>query len=470
MLLSVAISPNPAQTKKRAPFSGGVDIWQWYYIDMLGEGDDNFLRRRIQEFQGLPNGDTAAALESPPPQLGSPGRTVKRDVNPPLINSTGAISTITTTTTKAARTTPVPGLDKPQNSTMWLPPSVDGLNFSRSLEPRVGGDGMVETDVWIHCPTPQEILDNFTLDFYRSRGITHAPDWRNEIPVSSVAEVLKTIQRKLADCQECECQTETEVNNGAWGLTPSPTSEECRDRDSMMWCAEIMGCYCEEVAEISGNLPTTDRFLLARVSPGRYLRGRREHLGVAWALQRNLQDRMQRMEGYTEDQVESGPPVPEMVQIQPVLQPPPEDLQNMAGWGLLPGGPAPPSPPEEDLQPLVEPAPNFFGEDDEVPTEQLPPYDNIGPPLPPPPPPPPPPQSEDLPRYVRNPSSIRSRISSHFTSRFWSNFIAGAGGAIGFQGRSRNRFQRGGGSGSRPPRKRSDPEINASSEKEPVEV
>ncbi|RVD83238.1 uncharacterized protein DFL_007634 [Arthrobotrys flagrans] len=413
--------------------SGCIDsICQWYFMEIDGQRPEAEWKSTGKS-DTSPNEDIPKNEESSPkPLYLSKGSKVKRDTIPTLVNS--SISVISTKAPPVAKLTTIT-VDISQNSTILPPLSFDALNSSTALESRVGDSGLVQTDVWVRCPTPEQVIESFTPEYYRNRRHFRSfPNWASEILVSSRAEVIEQLRKKMGDCGMCDCQLQTEVVGGFWGLVPnvpfapiahlSSQPEECATESAANWCKDILGCYCEEVAEASGELSQTNRFLVHRISRGRYLRGGSEYVGLSAANLLSLQEYMVAREEHLEA-VPLAPPIPEEFLV-------PDPQQPEAPIVLE--GPDPLQNPDHPDQ-----------------WDQLPDYsivNNIA--------------SQPVPpRYRRLDPAAENR---HGRARIWNSFLAGAG-ALGdrfFGGRARNRFRGGGGgSGSGGGLKRREADTNA---------
>ncbi|KAK6510627.1 hypothetical protein TWF506_009730 [Arthrobotrys conoides] len=418
---------DPFQQDKRSLETDIFDIdtfCQWYDISMNRKKLEGKPKDSLK-ITTLSNESTPSVTGESSGPLGSQQRSkIKRDVSiPPLVKS--SISAASTKTLPVAEPTMSTGLDAPRNRTLSPPSAIEALNTSSSLEPRVDTGGFIQTEVWVRCATPDIILTHFTPKYYNEkRGLFHYPNWASEVQVSSREDVIALLKRKIEDCGECECKTGEDVRGGFWGLVPNEDNkiwfpaegklEGCITQEAAEWCQDILGCYCEEVGQVSGQLATSNRFLLHRVGQGQYLRGTREYVGLTAASLFGLHNYRQA----------AGP----VVEQNPTDDTPPP----------LPPRPTPqtfeiPDPQEPEAAPIILEGP----EPPEYEEEQLPDYDSMDP---------------GAALLGTNPPGYRRRDHEaergRSRSRLWNSFLAGAGfaGDRLFGGRVRNRF-RGGGSG-----------------------
>ncbi|KAF3231500.1 hypothetical protein TWF192_000942 [Orbilia oligospora] len=430
-----------------ATTSSDIDsICQWYAISI----DEKTSQVQANSLKGLHDSSnespyspqvTEVSLELP---SSSQRHKMKRDISTPsFVNSS--------TTTTSLRAPPVAGptieiANTSRNKiTPPPPPLLEAANNSSTLEARVGGlpsrGGLIATEVYVRCASTDTILSRFTPSFYHQMGLSRFPNWQSEIRVSSREEVIEFLQKKIDDCGACECKTEEDVRGGFWGLVPNRVNvaladvtdrpEECASEEAAKWCQQVLGCYCEEVADLGDKLTAGNRYLLHRIGPGRYLRGTREHVGLSltniYGLTDFFEERSNRLPTVDPDGPPPLPPRPVPNPIPPPLPPRPNvpqtfevvDPQEPEEAPIVLEGPEPPDYHNEMLPDYALLDPGAVIADEAAP-----------------------------PGYVFQDPEAETRRRR---SRMWNGFLAGAG-ALGdrfFGGRARGRFRggRGGGSG-----------------------
>ncbi|KAF3294427.1 hypothetical protein TWF132_003412 [Orbilia oligospora] len=422
-------------------------ICQWYAISI----NEKPAQARVNGLRGL----YSLSNESPySPQVtevslelpsSSQKQNMKRDISTPSFINSSSSTIITSLRVPPAAGPTIAIANTSRNKTISPPSPLEAANNSSTLEPRVGGlpsgGGLVATEVYVRCATTDTILSRFTPDFYRQMGVLRFPDWQSEIRVSSREEVIEVLRKKMDDCGACECKTEEDVRGGFWGLVPNRLNsaladvtdrpEECASEAAANWCQQVLGCYCEEVADLGDKLTAGNRYLLHRVGPGRYLRGTRDYVGLSLAnlygLSDYVEERSNRLPTVDPDRP---PPLPPRPVPNPIPPPLPPRLAVAQTFEIV-------DPQEPEEAPIVLEGP----EPPEYHNEMLPGYaledpgavlaDEAAPP-----------------GYVFQDPEAETRRRR---SRMWNSFLAGAG-ALGdrfFGGRARGRFRggRGGGSG-----------------------
>ncbi|KAK6335031.1 hypothetical protein TWF718_010473 [Orbilia javanica] len=435
-------------------------VCQWYLMytgDTTPEAvekDAGVSKTPISQLQ-----NTSEAAEKPPEPSASSGTSsskVKRNnISLPASSNTTAI---TPETPQPAPPT-VLAADTFQNRTI-LNPSSEISNKSSVLESRVdrprtpgSAPGGIETffasTVRVKCEDPDTILEFFTPSYYKgAKELSNYPNWDVEVAGSSREDVISLIEKQIFDCSACHCETvqddlgrqSLKMVQGTAGVLANITPENCGTAQQVEWCKNILGCYCQEDADVVRTAPIS-------------------HVNTLPPPPRPPVD-VSEYVGLTATNIINGaaaaPPLPPRRLGNDLLsaEPGDSDLPPYALFDPFPEEDTPDDPPPSyfPINALIPPAPGTIA----IPDPQEPqnpvllegpgpgdegvPVYSLNDPLVPQPLPLPPPD------YTRRDPRAAGR-----RARFWNGVVAGAGFLIDRfpGGRGRNRFRGGGGSGHR---------------------
>ncbi|KAK6354031.1 hypothetical protein TWF730_008451 [Orbilia blumenaviensis] len=366
----------------------GDTICQWYSISTTEPKDHNEKKKLGVEKDNNSSlgkrGDIRAKETKPVTalpildtnQIGS-SLVSSRDLS---VSTIGSKTSLTQTTT----------LSMPENITVPLDPPAISMSARNSSTPKIpekkglsmrndedGDYGFENTDfyqveVGITCPDPNNIIDRWTPDVYRSRYVTRYADWQSEVSVSSREAVIEQLTQMMLDCQMCDCLLEEGSIDGSWALAPNRRNMNypgnCPDQGAADWCNQVLGCYCERVAHLPTGGPPV--YLLDRLGPGLYRAGGHRNLAQLESMRRFMRDREAARSGDTHggdlpptfESLEGIAPFPEEpATAERYLVPDPQEEEEPV---VLQG---PPPEPEPEVEPELEVEPPDYVDNEVVP-------------------------------------------------------------------------------------------------------